>query len=68
MIEEKKGCNVTLHNGWYGHNLVKYLIQEKLISRSAIKYQLLAETSLACDTFRDYVENLYSNYETSNTK
>ena len=53
-------------NGWYSHYLVEYCLNERLISRDDIKYQIIA--TFTTDELKPMVEKIYQKYGSSVSK
>lgn len=57
-IETDKGF--PLHgNGWYSQPMVKYCLQQQIITKDDIKYVVYASLSIKRDYFNAYIDELY---------
>lgn len=47
---------------FYSTELVQYLMDNKYITKSDIKYQFIASMTIKADTFREFLQIVFSNF------
>ena len=70
-IKKYKTCEnepIIIEAGFYGRNLIDYLIEHKFIKMSDIKYQIVADKSIKHDAFIGYVKYVFDNFDESTAK
>ena len=70
-IDEYKTANnepITIEAGFYGRNLIDYLLKHKYITLSDIKHQLVADKSINRDAFKGYIKYAFDNIDESTAK
>ena len=59
---------IIIEAGFYGRNLIDYLLKHKFIKLSDIKYQLVAGKSIKHDAFKGYIKYVFNNFEKTTAK
>ena len=59
---------IIIEAGFYGRNLIDYLLKHKFITLSDIKHQLVADKSIKCDAFKGYIKYVFDNFDESTAK
>lgn len=50
----------TRGNGWYYHNMVKYLLDEQLIKLTDIKYVIYSSLTVPKDYYNSFIDYIYN--------
>ena len=68
VILDKYGCDLKIEAGFYSSNLVKYLIHVLKMKPSNIKYKLIIHRVLKPDTFKNFIEYIFDNFDQKEAK
>jgi hypothetical protein len=64
-IETKNTYFPLRGNGWYFQPMIEYCLNNKIINKSDIKYELIPSVELKPTFFRAYVDKIYNNFNES---
>ena len=70
-IDKYKTTNnepIIIEAGFYGTDLIDYLLKHKYITLSDIKHQLVTDKSITRDAFKGYIKYVFDNFDKSTAK
>ena len=50
-------------NGWYYHNMVKYCLDNKIITHDDIKYEVISSLTIPSNYYNEFIEYCYTNID-----
>ncbi len=50
-------------NGWYYHNMVKYSLDNNIITHDNIKYEIISSLSIPSNYYNEFIEYCYTNID-----
>ena len=59
---------IIIKAGFYGRNLIDYLLKNKFITLQDIKLQLVTDKSIKHDSFKGYIKYVFDNFDEANAK
>jgi hypothetical protein len=55
---------IPLHaNGWYYHNMIKYCLDNNIISHDNIKYEVISSLTIPSNYYNEFIEYCYKNID-----
>ena len=66
--KSEQGHTLTIKPAFYSWNLVQYMLDKNHIEKSNIKYMVKASYEIESNTFKDFVEYCFTNFEEKHAK
>jgi deoxyadenosine/deoxycytidine kinase len=55
---------IPLHgNGWYYHNMIKYCLDNKIITHDNIKYEVISSLTIPSNYYNEFIDYCYKNID-----
>ena len=50
-------------HGWYYHNMIKYCLDNGIITHDNIKYEIISSLSIPCDYYNEFIDHCYKHID-----